>query len=140
MKSIEATDLTRTFNGLTAVDHITFDVHAGEIFGFLGPNGAGKTTTLRMLTGQLRPTSGRARVMGCDIVEEREDLKPQIGVVFEQQNLYTRFSADTRWPGAGAGRPYRPRSRADEQILERHAPAPDDRSSAAAPTACALPR
>jgi ABC-2 type transport system ATP-binding protein len=93
MKSIEATDLTRTFNGLTAVDHITFDVHAGEIFGFLGPNGAGKTTTLRMLTGQLRPTSGWARVMGCDIVEEREDLKPQIGVVFEQQNLYTRFSA-----------------------------------------------
>lgn len=93
MKSIEAFDLTRTYNGLTAVDQISFHVEAGEIFGFLGPNGAGKTTTLRMLTGQLRPTSGTARVMGCDIVEDRERLKPQIGVVFEQQNLYTRFSA-----------------------------------------------
>ncbi|MEJ2012557.1 MAG: ABC transporter ATP-binding protein [Anaerolineales bacterium] len=93
MKSIEACELTRTFNGLTAVDRLNFSVEQGEIFGFLGPNGAGKTTTLRMLTGQLRPTSGSARVMGCDIVNERERLKPQIGVVFEQQNLYTRFSA-----------------------------------------------
>jgi len=93
MKSIEAIELTREFNGLTAVNHISFEVDQGHIFGFLGPNGAGKTTTLRMLTGQLRPTSGRARVMGFDVVEEREQLKPQIGVVFEQQNLYTRFSA-----------------------------------------------
>jgi ABC-2 type transport system ATP-binding protein len=93
MKSIEAFELTREFNGLTAVDQLSFSVEQGEIFGFLGPNGAGKTTTVRMLTGQLRPTAGGARVMGCDIVEERERLKPQIGVVFEQQNLYTRFSA-----------------------------------------------
>lgn len=117
MKSIEATDLSREFNGLTAVDRISFDVEQGEIFGFLGPNGAGKTTTLRMLTGQLRPTGGQARVMGCDVVEERELLKPQIGVVFEQQNLYTRFSAQdnlkfyARLYGA-------PRQRIDE-VLER---------------------
>jgi ABC-2 type transport system ATP-binding protein len=72
---------------------ISFNVLQGEIFGFLGPNGAGKTTTIRILTGQLRPSSGKARVAGCDVVEEREALKPQIGVVFEYQNLYQRLSA-----------------------------------------------
>ncbi|MBC7264828.1 MAG: ABC transporter ATP-binding protein [Chloroflexi bacterium] len=92
MNAIEAEDLTRTFNGLRAVDHLTFAVDEGEIFGFLGPNGAGKTTTIRLLTGQLRPTTGRARVAGCDVVREREHLKPHIGVVFEYQNLYERMS------------------------------------------------
>jgi ABC-2 type transport system ATP-binding protein len=93
MKVIEAMDLTRDFNGLCAVDQISFAVEAGEVFGFLGPNGAGKTTTIKMLTGQLRPTSGKARVVGCDVVEERQELKPQIGVVFEYQNIYERLSA-----------------------------------------------
>lgn len=86
-------DLTRDYNGLRAVDHISFSVEPGEVFGFLGPNGAGKTTTIRMLTGQLRPTSGSATVAGCDVVSERQALKPQIGVVFEHQNLYERLSA-----------------------------------------------
>jgi ABC-2 type transport system ATP-binding protein len=93
MKAIEVVNLTRNYNGLCAVDHIDFNVEAGEIFGFLGPNGAGKTTTIRMLTGQLRPTSGEARVVGCDVVEDRQELKPQIGVVFEYQNVYERLSA-----------------------------------------------
>ncbi len=93
MKGIEARDLTRDYDDLRAVDHITFDVEAGEIFGFLGPNGAGKTTTIRMLTGQLRPTSGTATVAGCDVVTERACLQPKIGVVFEYQNLYERLSA-----------------------------------------------
>ncbi len=93
MKAIEVQNLTRNYNGLRAVDGISFDVELGEIFGFLGPNGAGKTTTIKMLTGQLRPTSGMAQVMGCDIVKERQALKPQIGVVFENQNLYERLSA-----------------------------------------------
>jgi ABC-2 type transport system ATP-binding protein len=92
VKAIEVENLTRNYNGLRAVDGISFDVNQGEIFGFLGPNGAGKTTTIKMLTGQLRPTSGRARVMGCDVVENRETLKPKIGVVFESQNLYERLS------------------------------------------------
>jgi ABC-2 type transport system ATP-binding protein len=92
MKAIEVQDLTRDYNGLRAVDGISFDVEPGEIFGFLGPNGAGKTTTIKVLTGQLRPTSGMAQVMGCDVVEERQALKPQIGVVFDSQNLYERMS------------------------------------------------
>ncbi len=93
MSAIEVRELTRDYNGLRAVDGITFTVEAGEIFGFLGPNGAGKTTTIRVLTGQLRPTSGTAEVAGCDVVEDRQRLKPKIGVVFEVQNLYERLSA-----------------------------------------------
>jgi len=92
MKAIEVRDLTRDYNGLRAVDHISFNVEPGEVFGFLGPNGAGKTTTIKMLTGQLRPTAGEARVVGCDVVEQRQQLKPQIGVVFETHNLYERLS------------------------------------------------
>ncbi|MBN1135244.1 MAG: ABC transporter ATP-binding protein [Anaerolineae bacterium] len=92
MMAIEVQELSRVFDGVRALDGISFGVEAGEIFGFLGPNGAGKTTTVRILTGQLRPTGGQARVMGCDVVEEREELKPQIGVVFEVHNLYERLS------------------------------------------------
>jgi ABC-2 type transport system ATP-binding protein len=92
MEAIKVQNLTRTYDGLRAVDDISFNVELGEIFGFLGPNGAGKTTTIRILTGQLRPTSGRAWVAGCDVVDERQKLKPQIGVVFEYQNIYERDS------------------------------------------------
>jgi ABC-2 type transport system ATP-binding protein len=91
-KAIQVHNLTRKYDDLCAVDGISFSVEPGEIFGFLGPNGAGKTTTIKMLTGQLRPTSGEAQVMGCDVVEEREQLKPQIGVVFDSQNLYEQSS------------------------------------------------
>ncbi|MBW2251440.1 MAG: ABC transporter ATP-binding protein [Deltaproteobacteria bacterium] len=90
--AMEVHNLARDYDGLRAVDGISFSVEPGEIFGFLGPNGAGKTTTIKMLTGQLRPTSGEAQVMGCDVVEERDQLKPQIGVAFDNQNLYERLS------------------------------------------------
>jgi ABC-2 type transport system ATP-binding protein len=93
MKAIEILNLTRTYNGLRALDDVSFSVECGEIFGLLGPNGAGKTTAIRILTGQLRPTSGQAWVVGCDVVTERQRLKPQIGVVFEYQNIYERDSA-----------------------------------------------
>jgi ABC-2 type transport system ATP-binding protein len=92
MNAIDVNGLTRTFNDLRAVDNISFAVEAGEIFGFLGHNGAGKTTTIRMLTGQLRPTAGRAQVAGCDTATEQQRLKPLIGVVSEHQNLYERMS------------------------------------------------
>jgi ABC-2 type transport system ATP-binding protein len=93
MNTIETHELSRDFDTVKAVDCITFDAAEGELFGFLGPNGAGKTTTIRMLTGQLRPTSGSAQVAGCDVVNERADLKRRIGVVFECQNIYERMSA-----------------------------------------------
>jgi ABC-2 type transport system ATP-binding protein len=92
MNAIEVEQLSRSFNGLQAVKNISFSVEAGEIFGFLGHNGAGKTTTIRMLTGQLLPTSGNARVAGCDVITEQQKLKPLIGVVSEHQNLYERMS------------------------------------------------
>ena len=93
MNAIEVEGLSRSFNRLRAVDDISFTVKTGEIFGFLGHNGAGKTTSIRMLTAQLRPTSGCARVVGCDVVRETRRLKPLIGVVSENQNLYERMSA-----------------------------------------------
>jgi ABC-2 type transport system ATP-binding protein len=92
MKSIEVLDLIRDFGDLRAVNGLTFQVDAGEIFGLLGPNGAGKTTTLRILTGRLLPTSGNAWVGGYNVVDERQMIKPYIGVVFEYQNIYERLS------------------------------------------------
>ncbi len=92
MNAIRTERLGRSFNGKRAVSDLTFAVEESEVFGFLGPNGAGKTTTLRMLTGQLRPTSGRAWVAGCEVTDGLERLKPLIGVVFEYQNLYERMS------------------------------------------------
>lgn len=91
--AIEVNKLTRYFDDLCAVNQLSFTVEAGEMFGFLGPNGAGKTTTIRMLTGQLRPTAGTARVCGYDVVAQRRQLMPNIGVVFEYQNLYGRLTA-----------------------------------------------
>lgn len=93
MQAITTNDLTKTFGKRTAVSQINITVEAGEIFGFLGPNGAGKTTTIRMLTGQLLPTSGSAHVAGFDITSQRDEIKSRIGVVFEYQNLYERLSA-----------------------------------------------
>jgi ABC-2 type transport system ATP-binding protein len=90
---IEAQDVRRVFGKKEAVAGISFEVRRGEIFGFLGPNGAGKTTTIRLLTGQIDPSAGKAIVAGCDVVRERQQLKGHIGVVFEEQNLYERLSA-----------------------------------------------
>ena len=115
MNAIQVQNLSRDYNGLRAVDSISFSVEAGEIFGFLGPNGAGKTTTIKMLTGQLRPTSGSARVAGCDVVEERQQLKPKIGVVFEYQNIYERLSARDNL--AFAARLYGVKRKRVDQIL-----------------------
>lgn len=90
---IEALELRRSFNGTEAVSGVSFGVQRGEIFGLLGPNGAGKTTTIRMLSGQIDPSAGRASVAGCDVVKDRAQLKERVGVVFEEQNLYERLSA-----------------------------------------------
>jgi ABC-2 type transport system ATP-binding protein len=92
MAIIETIDLTRSFGKRTALAGISISVDEGEIFGFLGPNGAGKTTTIRILTGQLLPGGGSARVAGFDCASDPSRIKPLIGVVFEQQNLYERMS------------------------------------------------
>jgi ABC-2 type transport system ATP-binding protein len=86
--AIEARDLTRRFGTFTAVDHITFDVAAGEVFGFLGANGAGKTTAIRILTGLLAPSSGTARVAGHDVYTEAEWIKRRIGYMSQKFSLY----------------------------------------------------
>ncbi|SMO77152.1 ABC transporter ATP-binding protein [Fodinibius sediminis] len=85
---IEAQNLTRKFGDFTAVDHITFDVGRGEIFGFLGANGAGKTTAMRMLTGLLSPTAGEARVAGYDVASQAEQIKQEIGYMSQKFSLY----------------------------------------------------
>ncbi len=81
MKIIETHELTKEFNGLVAVDKVTFSVERGEIFGFLGPNGAGKTTTIKMLTTLLLPTSGKAYISGFDVVREAAQVRRRIGLV-----------------------------------------------------------
>src|SRR3981189_1755488 len=85
---ITVTDLTKRYARHTAVDHISFDVHKGQIVGFLGPNGAGKTTTMRMLTCFLPPTSGTATVAGLDGLEQSFEVKKRIGYLPETPPLY----------------------------------------------------
>jgi len=91
--AIEAKDLTRTFGTFTAVDHITFSVRVGEVFGFLGANGAGKTTAIRMLTGLLTPSGGSARVAGHDVYTESEAIKRNIGYMSQRFSLYEDLTA-----------------------------------------------
>ncbi len=85
---IKVKDLTKKFGDFTAVDHISFEVRKGEIFGFLGANGAGKTTAIRMLCGLHRPTSGSGMVAGFDIATQQEDIKRHIGYMSQKFSLY----------------------------------------------------
>ncbi|WP_300812565.1 ATP-binding cassette domain-containing protein [uncultured Bacteroides sp.] len=85
---IEVEGLTKCFGNFTAVDHISFRVFRGEIFGFLGANGAGKTTAMRMLTGLSKPTAGKALVAGYDVVTQAEDVKRNIGYMSQKFSLY----------------------------------------------------
>ena len=88
MNAIEVRGLTRRFGDFTAVDHVSFDVGKGEIFGFLGSNGAGKSTTIRMLCGLLRPSSGSATVGGVDVARDPEAVKQRIGYMSQRFSLY----------------------------------------------------
>lgn len=85
---IEVRDLTKQFGSFIAVDHISFNVRRGEIFGFLGANGAGKTTAMRMLTGLSRPTAGQATVAGFDVSRQPEEVKRHIGYMSQKFSLY----------------------------------------------------
>ncbi|KYK20900.1 ABC transporter ATP-binding protein [Thermoplasmatales archaeon SG8-52-4] len=89
---ITTENLIKKFNDLTAVDKVTFSVKKGEIFGFLGPNGAGKTTTIKMLTTLLNPTGGTAQVTGFDIIKNRNNVRKNIGIVFQEPALDTELT------------------------------------------------
>ncbi len=89
---ISVHELTKRFGNFTAVDHITFDVQRGEIFGFLGANGAGKTTAMRMLCGLSYPTSGSGKVAGFDIMREGEQIKRHIGYMSQKFSLYNELT------------------------------------------------
>lgn len=91
---ISVRNLTKQFGSFTAVDHISFDVKRGEIFGFLGANGAGKTTAMRMLCGLSLPTCGEGRVADCDILTQTEELKRRIGYMSQKFSLYSLLTAE----------------------------------------------
>jgi ABC-2 type transport system ATP-binding protein len=89
---IETSQLTKSFNGLKAVDKLDISVESGEIFGLLGPNGAGKTTTISMLCTILKPTSGTAKVNGFDIIKEATQVRKSIGIVFQDPSVDDRLT------------------------------------------------
>ena len=93
MPDIEVMYLTKEFNGIRAVDDLSFTVEEGEIFGMLGPNGAGKTTTIFILCTLLRPTSGMARVIGLDVTEQAMRVRKNIGIVFQDVVIDDRLTA-----------------------------------------------
>jgi len=90
---IRVNDLTKSYGPTLAVDHVSFEVKEGEVFGFLGPNGAGKTTTIRMMVGLTQPSSGTAFINGYDILKEPVKVKQTIGLVPETSNLYGELSS-----------------------------------------------
>src|SRR5438128_12571755 len=86
--AVEARELTKMYGDLLAVDRLSLDVNAGEVFAFLGPNGSGKTTTIRMLCGIISPTSGHGRVLGFDVATQSEAIKARIGYMSQRFALY----------------------------------------------------
>jgi ABC-2 type transport system ATP-binding protein len=90
---VEVSNLVKSFNGLTAVNGVSFSIPQGEIFGLLGPNGAGKTTTISMLTCLLTPTSGTAKIAGHDVVSKAKTVKGIIGLVPQDLAVYPQLSA-----------------------------------------------
>jgi ABC-2 type transport system ATP-binding protein len=92
--AIEVDDLRKSFGEVEAVRGVSFEVAAGEVFGFLGPNGAGKTTTINMLCTLAKPTAGSARVAGHDVVRERDDVRRHIGLVFQDPTLDGYLTAE----------------------------------------------
>jgi len=98
---IEVEGLTKRFGTFTAVDHVSFNVGKGSIFGFLGPNGSGKSTVIRMLCGILEPSEGTARIGGHDVVKDTEAIKPMIGYMSQKFSLYDELTVDENLIFAG---------------------------------------
>ncbi len=119
--AIQVEDLTRKFGDFVAVDAISFEVEPGEIFGFLGANGAGKTTAMRMLTGLLAPTAGRAVVAGRDVGRDPEGVKQRIGYMSQRFSLYDDLTVreNIRFYGGLYGLAGRAIRRKSEALIER---------------------
>src|ERR1700736_6648239 len=120
---IECEGLTKRFGPFTAVDHVTFSVGKGSIFGFLGPNGSGKSTVIRMLCGILEPTEGTASIAGHDVVHDTESIKPIIGYMSQKFSLYDELTVNENLIFAGklyslSGRDLE--KRRDEMIAMTH--------------------
>ncbi len=92
--AVLAKDLTKVFGNFTAVDHVSFEVTRGEIFGFLGPNGAGKTTTIKILCGLLTPTSGTGFVAGWDASTQYEEIRKHIGYMSQKFSIYQDLTVE----------------------------------------------
>jgi len=119
--AIEAKELTKYYGDFLAVDHISFSVDRGEIFGFLGPNGAGKSTTIRMLTGISLPSSGSAEIMGYDIMKQSVAAQTLMGIVPDISNIYTELTAwqNLDFTGKLYGIPKEKRDKKNRELLER---------------------
>ncbi len=115
--AIVVEDLTKRFGDFVAVDHISFTIEEGEVFGFLGPNGAGKSTTIRMLSGLLLPSEGRATVAGADVATETETLRRRIGYMPQLFSLYSDLTVQENLEFYGGLYDIGP-SRIDERIGE----------------------
>lgn len=119
--AVTAENLTRRFGDFTAVDHISFRVSRGEIFGFLGANGAGKTTTIRMLCGLLAPSGGRAAVDGLDLGTDAERIKQRIGYMSQRFSLYEDLTVreNVQFYGGVYGLDRAAIARKTEELLDR---------------------
>ena len=118
--TIEATDLTKYFGDFLAVDHVSFKVKRGEVYGWLGPNGAGKTTTIRMLLGLLKITEGQARVLGYDPGTQAKDMQAHVGYMSQLFTLYQDLTAaeNVRFYGQVYGLSRRTLRRRQAEIIE----------------------
>ncbi len=118
---IAVNQLTKRFGQFIAVDHISFQVYRGEIFGFLGANGAGKTTAMRMLSGLLSPTSGEANILGLDVFRQPEEVKKRIGYMSQRFSLYDTLTVaeNIRFYGGIYGLRGRQLDERGEQLIRR---------------------
>lgn len=92
-KVIEITCLTKKFKNLTAVNNLNLNVYKGDVFGFLGPNGAGKSTTIRMLLTLIKPTSGKIKIFGKDLIQQRKEILAKVGAIVEKPDFYLYLTA-----------------------------------------------
>lgn len=119
--TVEARDLTKVFSGFVAVDHVSFQVFRGEVFGFLGSNGAGKSTTIRMLCGILAPSEGAGSVSGYDIATQPEQIKKTIGYMSQRFSLYDELTVEenVEFFAGVYGVPKQEETKRIEEILQR---------------------